>query len=290
MKLIFTLFTVFISNLFFCQDIKVLDFNTNQSIENVTVSLDEKFIGYSDSNGGFRLNEDLKYSIISFSHLNYETLVIEKERFTEPIIYLVSKLETLDEIEIEAKKKYNLRRAIFGGLKASAGSNFGYNTKVVTFIPFEEEGKITTLTYQLVDMLGVRGLKYLKFKANLYSIDTLTRLPKQKLIEEGIITSNKNGDRVYSLDISKYNIQMPKEGVFVAFIILGYDDYDVKDVMSKGGLMVATPAIKTRTRKNKEKRFSLKYIEKSHDPKLINIWIKNDDNFYVMGLEIKQDK
>ncbi|WP_431136990.1 hypothetical protein [Psychroserpens mesophilus] len=286
MKLIFTIFSIFTFKLFYCQEIKILDFNSNQPIENVSVSIDENFIGYSDSHGNFQIKEDIKYSSISFSHLSYETLSIEKEQFNESIIYLISKSETLDEVEIEAKKKYNVRRAIFGGLGASAGSNFGWNTKVVTFIPFEYEGKITTLTYQLVDMLGVKGLKYLKFKANLYSIDTLTRLPKQKLIEEDILTSNKNGDRVYSLDVSKYNIQMPKEGVFVAFVILDYDEYVVKHVMSKGGLMVATPAIKTRTRKNKEKRFSLKYTKKSHDHKLINKWIKNDDNFYVMGLEI----
>jgi len=290
MKPIVTIFSILIFQFSFCQDIKILDFNTNQPIENVAVALDEECIGYSDSNGNFKIKKSLEYNSLRFSHLSYEILVIEKQRFTEPIIYLISKSETLDEVEIEAKKKYNLRRAIFGGLKASAGSNFNWNTKVVTFIPFEEEGKITTLTYQLVDMLGVKGLKYLKFKANLYAIDTLTRLPKQKLIEEDILTSNKNGDRIYSLDISKYNIQMPKEGVFVSFIILDYDEYDMKNVMSKGGLMCATPAIKTRTRKNKEKRFSLKYTEKGHDPELINKWIKNDDDFYVMGLELEQDK
>lgn len=294
MKLTCTIFFIFIFKFSFGQEIKVLDFNSNAPIKNVSISIDEKFIGYSDDLGNFKINESIEYTFISFSHLSYETLSIKKEHFNEQIVYLVSKPETLDEVEIEGKKKYNLRRAVLGGLKASSGANLGWNTKIVTFIPFEEEGKITTLTYQLVDMLGVKGLKYLKFKANLYSIDTLTRLPKQKLIKDDILTSNKNGGRVYSLDVSKYNIQMPKEGVFVAFIILSYDEYDIKVVMSKQGQICATPAIKTRVRKNKEKRFSLQCSKGYFDSKLnykwskIDKWNKIDDYFYVMGLEIDE--
>lgn len=81
---------------------------------------------------------------------------------------------------------------------------------------------------------------------------------------------------------------MPKEGVFVAFIILDYDEYDIQGVMSKGGQICATPAIKTRVRKNKEKWFSLKYTKGYYDSKLTYKWNKLDDYFYVIGLELKQ--
>ena len=79
MKLIFTVFAIFIFKFTYCQEITILDFNSNQPIENVSVSIDEKFIGYSDSNGNFNLKTDVKYSSINFSHLSYETLSIERE-------------------------------------------------------------------------------------------------------------------------------------------------------------------------------------------------------------------
>ncbi|WP_456438713.1 hypothetical protein [Psychroserpens sp.] len=291
MKLIFTVFSILFFQFSICQETKVLDFNSNQPIENVSISIDKKFIGYFDSNGDFKIEEGVKYNSISFSHLSYETLSIEREHFNGQVVYLVSKSETLDEVEIDGKKKYSLARGVLGGTGLLGGrTHLGWDSKAVTFIPFEEEGEITKLTYRLVDVLGVKGLKYLRFKANLYTIDTITRLPEKKLIEEDIITSNKNGDRVFLLDVSKYNIQMPKEGVFVAFIILNYDEYNVKGVMSKGGQICATPAIKTRVRKNKEKRFSVKYTKGYYDSKLTYKWNKIDDYFYVMGLEVEQDE
>ena len=253
MKLILTFICFFIFKLSCSQDITVVDFNSNQSIENVSISVGEKNIGFTDINGNYSFQGDLDNVIISFSHVSYETLHIEKQDLNSKIVYLYSKVDVLDEIQIENKKEYNLARGILGGIGVSSKAHLGWNQKAVTYIPFEKSGKITKLQYRTVDMLGVKGLKYLKYKTNLYLIDTITRLPKRQLLTKDILTSNINGDRIFSLDISKHNIQMPKEGIYIVFIILNWDEYEVKSIMSKVGLICATPALKTRVRKNKEK-------------------------------------
>jgi len=201
---------------------------------------------------------------------------------------LYPKSQILNKVELKNNKKYNATKALLGGLNVKGKRHLVWNSKAVTFIPYEKEGEITTLKYRLIDFAGVKGLKYLEFKVNLYLIDTITRLPKKQLISEDIITSNTNGDRIFSLDIRKHNIKMPKEGLFIAFIILDSSEYPTTSIMSRVGQICATPVIRTKVRKNKEKRFSLVYSKEYYDGEIEFKWKKIDDYFFLMDLELEK--
>ncbi|WP_290699428.1 hypothetical protein [Lacinutrix sp.] len=271
------------------ENFKILDFVTHEPIENVRISINNRHYGYSDKEGNFFVNEKVLLDSIGLVHLNYDNSTIKKEKLIKSSIYLYPKSEALNKVEIDGKKQQNNTINLVGKLGLNSKQHFAWNSKAITYIPFKAEGGITKLKYKLTNIAGVKGLKYLEFKTNLYSIDSITRLPGKQLIVKDIITSNSNGDRIYSLDISEYNIQMPKDGVFIAFIVLDHTEYPVSSIMSRRGELCATPVLKTRFRKKNEKRFSMILTPEGYFSKTEPKWQKLDFNFFLMDLELEEN-
>lgn len=71
----------------------------------------------------------------------------------------------------------------------------------------------------------MKGLKYLPFSANIYSVDTLTKLPKDPIIKEKIIVRKKDNKYWVKVDVSEYQIKIPPEGLFIIMEILDKDTY-----------------------------------------------------------------
>ncbi|WP_182648997.1 hypothetical protein, partial [Flavobacterium sp. SOK18b] len=93
------------------------------------------------------------------------------------------------------------------------------------------------------------------FKINLYSCDSIG-MPNVKIIKNDIFAKKDNNKIWSDVDISKYNIKIPKNGIYVAFIVLDKKEYNTEFVESDFGTIQAVPSLKLkRTRDIKKKSY-----------------------------------
>ncbi|MEH6536993.1 MAG: carboxypeptidase-like regulatory domain-containing protein [Psychroserpens sp.] len=113
----FTLIFFFFTQLVIAQDISgtILDSETNEPIENVTVYFEKDNIGtVSDASGTFSLKLSSKFTktdTLQFSLIGYHSKMIAVTTFTKinNTIYLSKKLESLDQVVVNSSKKLNAR-------------------------------------------------------------------------------------------------------------------------------------------------------------------------------------
>lgn len=111
----FTLIILFFTQLVIAQDISgiILDSETNEPIENVTVYFEKESTGaVSNINGQFNLklrSKAPKTDRLEFSSIGYhsKTVVVSNFTKTNTIVYLSKKLENLDEVVVNSSKKLN---------------------------------------------------------------------------------------------------------------------------------------------------------------------------------------
>jgi hypothetical protein len=80
-------------------------------------------------------------------------------------------------------------------------------------------------------------------------------LPGTKLLEEAIVTKRDKKNKWVEVDISKYNIMMPREGIFIVFKTLDQSHYKTKIIASNLGMIDAVPALGIVGRKGGRKSF-----------------------------------
>jgi hypothetical protein len=198
----------------------VLDKQTNKPLSYSIVSeVHQKYGSYSDTTGVFtmlfqNINDSLRVSSIGYNTINTcikdlqknATILLEPSPLHLGEVIVKPSGKKLQEIEIGFfTKKTNLSSAML----------YPINLKAV-FIPFPKADgifliKSINFLYVTTDGGSPLRVRVLKVKND--------GEPGEDLVSENLIINKvKNGKRlVANIDISKANIYMPKDGVFVAF-------------------------------------------------------------------------
>ena len=214
------------------RDVSVKYFNTNDTVTYI-----------SDIKGA--VNSDPKFRFLKVTHLNYKDTILINSATT---FFLTPLNHNLQEVKIEKNKiKNNFGISVLKHLM-DYSINFVYNDKAALYIPYEEQfasKNIQYLKYELVDILGVKNMKYLPFKANIYSVDTITMLPDTIIYKSKIIKKSDRKKWVI-IDVASEKIQIPKEGVFIVFEVLDRADYKTEYVNSSQGQIPAVPTVRAK--------------------------------------------
>lgn len=182
------------------------------------------------------------------NHLNYRDIIVS--RYNNKVLLSPSRnIMATAVIENEQKQKGDLLRAIASPF-TDVTSNMSHGNKAALFIPADKEnsGKIIkSLKYEVVDVFGVKNLKYLPFKAAVFSVDTATGMPGREIFCSDIIKKEDNKKWV-TIDVSEEKINMPKEGIFIVFEVLEYKYYlehhQKRTIWSKVGRIDAAPTVR----------------------------------------------
>ncbi|MTH16370.1 hypothetical protein [Flavobacterium sp. LC2016-01] len=190
--------------------------------------------------------------------------------------------EKLDAVIVNSNFKSKQELSFFEKLN-SFETNFSWTDKAATYIPKSSENKeIKNLLFSVSDYGGITNLKYLPFKVNLYTVDSL-RMPGKPILEQDILVKKDDNEYWTKVDISKSKITIPDEGIFVVFILLEKENYPTDFIYSKKGLIAVVPALKAY-------RYSKTYIRKSYIyrqcnyPEKCNIWLPEHSHF-IMDVE-----
>lgn len=212
-------------------------------VKDAYIFVDDKLTTYSDENGVFKL-KNKKFEIITIKHLNFYDLSINtSDLFNNKKIYITPKNEELNEVVVSGRevttKKVLPKQSLLSKIGYYVGHKANTNAIYATYIPYNKKYKNSTIKNILIETSkgywGDPNKQYMPFRVNLYTVDTLTKLPDQKILPDTLLISKKiGGDSKYvSCNIEEYLIDFPKEGIFVAIKTLSKyqyrDDYEISN-------------------------------------------------------------
>jgi CarboxypepD_reg-like domain len=274
----------------------VKDKLTNKGISFASISLKNKTIGtYTNEEGSFELKvtvEDSNDSLL-IGCLGYEKVTLSVNDITKQNnISLMPVNYKLPEITITPNNKSKIHNMELGHLKGKpyayiAGNVNGLYTLTAIFIdnPNLENAFVKELlfTFEPKYQEGNAFIKVHLFEKDQYSADTR---PGKELMPENFIVTVKPKTKTLRVDIQKYNIKMPYNGLFVGFewikgnITQKYSRYFFHSGVSPvyRGMLVAKPIPTFR-----------KFME--HDWKAVNV-SNFDKQYYVprFGLNLIYEK
>jgi hypothetical protein len=279
LTLIITILTINISA--FSNDVKrvyLRSLSTDKTVESVAVYSDNEFYGYSNNRGVIELKGLSDSSVLIFTHPGYITVQVKCDSLPKKaVIKLKQSSNSIKEIEVVAHNTFErVLRTILSVVKGRSITR--PDETIYTYIPHECNRYIKTIKYRLVDYKGMKDVKYLPFKANIYSVDTVSKLPLKAILKDSLIKKRDNKLWV-KMDVSSYKIKVPKEGLFIAFITLEHIFYGSEWIKTKRGSVKKSPAIGSIIRRFGQKKYSVSSNNIKDRPKRVG------DYYYMMELE-----
>jgi hypothetical protein len=172
--------------------------------------------GISDSNGLFSLpkhnGDSIKISAIGFEPSNI--FIDSSVKYLS--IILNRKVQTLSEIILESRRKTNKKISLgYFGLNGKTFTDRGnIEVQQAYFIPNESyiHGYIDEVKFKLRESED----KGLSLRLRLLRKDSATGLPGTDLLVENYIIKPRELKRNTVVNVKRFNIRLPKEGVFIS--------------------------------------------------------------------------
>ncbi|WP_396187684.1 carboxypeptidase-like regulatory domain-containing protein [Flavobacterium sp.] len=192
----------------------VKDSITKEPIAYVSIWVDNKDIGTTtDENGNFSLQLEDENRKVIFSVLGYETKIAVSSKISE--VLLIQKTIQIPEIVIATPSK--LKQIEIGDVKKEFYLPEPQN------IPWLFARKFN-LDKENLDIKYIKELIYFTksevengiFRARVFEVNE-DGMPGEDLIQDEIIVKVKKGKHKTSVDVSKYNLQIPDNGIIICF-------------------------------------------------------------------------
>jgi len=240
----------------------------NNPIPYVNIWVDNENIGTtSQYNGTFTINvSDDK--IVVFSAVGFETKKVKASNGVKVI--LKETIYKLDEVVIE-KRKETIENEIGDSKKIGHTQLSGDKPWIYAkLFDYEEKYKETPFIKNIV-FYSDSEIKNAKLKIRVFQFQD--SIPTNDLIEEDIIVSVKKGSRKNIIDISKYKLKIPKDGIVIGleWLIIpeNFCDHSYRDFKTKK--MISLP--------NYEPSLVINYFEKEKSFRYTGgKWIKEKIN------------
>lgn len=193
--------------------INVLSEDSNLPISYATIWLLNKVYATTDSLGVFYVNESNLNSTFKVEATGFNTLfeaIIDKNK----TIFLKEKLITLDEVTVNLKRKKIIKETL-GKLKSGNVGIVSTKDKQIARVGkfFQDKSKanliIDKFRFKAFSSENNRIVSVL-----LYSVSE-DGVPNEIINNETIIYKLKKGSHTSEVDLSKFNIEFPENGIFV---------------------------------------------------------------------------
>ncbi|MFK8061453.1 MAG: carboxypeptidase-like regulatory domain-containing protein [Polaribacter sp.] len=217
-------FLFLISTSFFAQKInfsgKLLDVDTKEPIVYANLSFLDSNKGISTTEEGtFSMNLPEKYlnSKIHISCLNYKDTIVFAKDIYRKTLFLQPLNIVLDEIILTKRIE---KSVVLGEVKNNVqGVHTSGMRMLAKYFPNDKRTKCCTYLEKIEIHFSDRKSqrKKAKFRIRLFSKDQKTGLPKDDILNVNLPIETEEGQKTTVIDISAYNIEMPKKGLFIAF-------------------------------------------------------------------------
>jgi hypothetical protein len=189
----------------------VVDEN-NIPIPYVNIWIENENIGTtSEDDGSFKIDLKEENKNLVFSAIGYKKEVF---KFKEKIV-LEKQFYKLEDVVIQTSKQ--TKEIEIGDSKKIHHSHFSGSLPWIyaKFFAYKEEYKETPFVKTII-VFTKSTIKKATFKIHLYTIGEDGK-PASDILDEDIIVTVKSGLKENRIDISKYKVQIPKEGICIGY-------------------------------------------------------------------------
>lgn len=236
-KLLFTLFTFFTTFVFSQEKIQIVDFQTKEPIAFATIAFGDGLGGYTNGNGHFDFDKKQNFSV---SMLGYKSLSVSEEDF-KSIIELESQPFEIEEIIISNKKgkqKIVKQKAYWKNSTWLDSYTPQVGNEIAVLIPNEKNQEaglskiifsVATNPIRIFDNKSRQHFKeweefpYTIIRIRFYKNEN--NKPNGLLYSDEIVVNIHNSKEKFSeIDLEKYYIDVPENGLFVGIEFIGLTD------------------------------------------------------------------
>lgn len=213
MKLTTILFLFFAANVAAQTKGVVKDSLTGNPIAYVSIWVENENIGTtSEENGEYQIGTNDKNKNLIFSALGYQKKTVKVSE--SQIVLLSPSTFELDEVTINNKKEK--KQLEIGKTKNAIAEAFDNGPRMdAKFFPYYPEYKKTRWIQKAVILTDSR-IDDATIKLHLYDVDE-NGFPGNELLSKDYIVTIKKGVTKNEIDLSDFNLEMPKTGIFVVF-------------------------------------------------------------------------
>jgi len=216
--------------------LRVIDSVTNKGIEKATLNINNEKHLIADVNGVIIVNKKWinPKAILNISCVGYKPVLLKQtENGPLPsIIKLSASMIDLQEVSVSALnsqikfeseiKSYDYHRTL------------DPDDSFLQFIPNNNnvKGTIASIEYLMHD--ATQAIEK-PFRVRLYSKSKGSIKPDRELLEDSLIVYNTEKKKIFSVDLLKYNIPLPEDGVIAVFETLDESFYGTDSVWYNDG-------------------------------------------------------
>ncbi|WP_298780796.1 carboxypeptidase-like regulatory domain-containing protein [uncultured Polaribacter sp.] len=235
----YLLFFLLISTQLFSQKVnitgKLVDKETNEPVVYANISfLNSKKGISSNEDGTFSINLDKKYleNQVHISCLNFKDTVVYAKNLQNNILKLEPKAFTLDEITLTKRIEQSV---VLGEVKNKVeGVHTSGMRMLAKYFPNDKRVKCCNFLEAIEIHFSKRNVhqKKSKFRIRIFSKDDKTGLPKEDILNVNLPVEIEDGQEKVTIDISNFNIEMPENGIFIAFekLLIPFNAYGKKEI------------------------------------------------------------
>jgi hypothetical protein len=191
----------------------VKDSLTGNPIAYVSIWVENENIGTtSEENGEYQIGTNDKNKNLIFSALGYQKKTVKVSE--SQIVLLSPSTFELDEVTINNKKEK--KQLEIGKTKNAIAEAFDNGPRMdAKFFPYYPEYKKTRWIQKAIILTDSR-IDDATIKLHLYDVDE-NGFPGNELLSKDYIVTIKKGVTKNEIDLSDFNLEMPKTGIFVVF-------------------------------------------------------------------------
>ena len=257
-------FLLFLTTTAFSQQVlfkgRLLDAKTKESVVYANISFLKTTKGISSGeDGSFAMYIHHKYmdGNIHISCLNYKDTIVKASDVNNIVLLMQPKQNQLEEIVLT--KRVNRTFLQDKVKKKVHGVHSAGMRMMAKYFPFDRKNKYCNYLSKVTLYFSKRHNKKSKFRVRVFNRDAITGLPKEDILNVNLPVTISEGQLSTEVDLSNFDIEMPKNGVFIAFekLFIPFNEYGKKQENSDGEVLYA-PIIgftKYNYRKPKERTY-----------------------------------
>jgi hypothetical protein len=183
----------------------------------------------ADNDGNFRFEIDEKNlgDTLRVSSLNFDPMNISVRSLSGKgahTVFLTQKIYNITPVVVNSKEG---KFAVIGNHKWIPGGSLYIDThgqQTALYIDNDDQlsGRIVRVSY----FLSRKGNTIAPFRIRIYEYDSITGKPGTDMLPEILVVKPAKGKGWFRVNVSKYNLKIPRYGFFVALEGVFPDDYD----------------------------------------------------------------
>ncbi|WP_347173889.1 carboxypeptidase-like regulatory domain-containing protein [Polaribacter uvawellassae] len=197
---------------------KLLDAKTKEPVVYANISFIETTKGISTTeDGAFFMNISEKYleGKVHISCLNYKDTIVNASDINKKTLFMIPKENVIDEVVISKRVDKSI---LIDKIKRKVHGVHTVGMRMLAkYFPNTKKNECCNYVSKVAIYFSKRHNKKSKFRVRVFDRDEITGLPKNDLLNVNLPVTISEGQLQTEINLSNYSIEMPKNGLFIAF-------------------------------------------------------------------------